>query len=110
MKAAFLDELIKTLKDRFAKNMHRHAGIDWNSVQAKLEASPAGKIQALHEMEHTGGEPDVIACDANTGEFIFVIVRLKVLQVDAAFVMTARRSIRAKKTSRVETLSRWRLR
>ena len=70
MGAAFPDELIKTLKDRFSKNMRRHTGIDWSSVQAKLEASPA-KLQALHEMERTGGEPDVVGHDAETGEFIF---------------------------------------
>ena len=57
MEAAFLEELIKTLEDRFAKNMRRHTGIDWSSVQAKLEASPE-KLQALYEMERTGGEPD----------------------------------------------------
>jgi hypothetical protein len=71
MKAAFLEDLIKTLKERFAKNMHRHAPIDWDSVQAKLKASPAGKIQALHEMENTGGEPDIVGHDEKTGEFIF---------------------------------------
>jgi hypothetical protein len=64
------DELIKTLKDRFAKNMRRHAGIDWSSVQAKLEAGPE-KLQVLNEMERTGGEPDVIACDEKTKEFVF---------------------------------------
>ena len=70
MEAALRDELIKTLKDRFAKNMRRHTGIDWNSVQAKLEASPE-KLQALHAMERTGGEPDVVGRDEATGEFIF---------------------------------------
>ncbi|MDB5815373.1 MAG: hypothetical protein JWN23_2490 [Rhodocyclales bacterium] len=70
MEAALLDELIKTLKDRFAKNMRRHTEIDWISVQAKLGASPK-KIQALYEMERTGGEPDVIAHEEKTGEFIF---------------------------------------
>ena len=70
MEAALRDELIKTLKDRFAKNMRRHTGIDWNSVQAKLEASPE-KHQALYEMERTYGEPDVIGRDEVTGEFIF---------------------------------------
>lgn len=70
MKAALLDELMSTLKDRFAKNMHRHAGIDWHSVQAKLKAG-SKKIQALDEMERTGGEPDVIGCDEKTGEFVF---------------------------------------
>ncbi|CDQ11730.1 conserved protein of unknown function [Acidithiobacillus ferrivorans] len=70
MKAAPHDELIKTLKNRFSKNMGRHAGVDWGSVQAKLEASPE-KLQALNEMERTGGEPDVIGRDDETGEFIF---------------------------------------
>lgn len=64
------DALIETLKDRFAKNMRRHAGIDWNAVQAKLDTSPE-KIQALFEMERTGGEPDVVAYDKKTREFIF---------------------------------------
>ncbi|MBI3528798.1 MAG: DUF4256 domain-containing protein [Betaproteobacteria bacterium] len=70
MEAAFLDELIKTLKDRFSKNKRRHTGIDWSSMQAKLEASPE-KIQALYEMERTGGEPDVVGYDEKTSEFIF---------------------------------------
>jgi hypothetical protein len=70
MKAADQDELIKTLKDRFQKNAPRHSGIDWNSVQAKLEASPE-KLKALHEMERTGGEPDVIGYDKSARELIF---------------------------------------
>jgi hypothetical protein len=70
VEAELHDELIKTLKDRFAKNMRRHTGIDWNSVQAKLEANPE-KIQALYEMELSGGEPDVIAYDEKTDVFIF---------------------------------------
>ena len=70
MEAALRDELIKTLQDRFAKNMRRHTGIDWISVQAKLEVSPE-KLQALSAMERTGGEPDVVGRDEATGEFIF---------------------------------------
>ena len=70
MKTADRDKLIQTLKDRFQKNMPRHSGIDWNSVQAKLEASPE-KLTALQEMERTGGEPDVIGSDKSTREFIF---------------------------------------
>lgn len=70
MEPAFIDELINTLKDRFAKNMRRHAGIDWDSVQAKLLVSPE-KLRILYEMERTGGEPDVVAYDGETGEFIF---------------------------------------
>jgi hypothetical protein len=70
MEAALLNELVTTLKDRFSKNMSRHTGIDWNSVEAKLEASPE-KLQSLSEMERTGGEPDVIGYDEKTREFIF---------------------------------------
>jgi hypothetical protein len=63
-------ELLKSLKDRFEKNTRRHPGIEWKSVQTKLEASP-GKVQALHEMERTGGEPDVVGYDDKTSEYIF---------------------------------------
>lgn len=70
MEAALLEELISTLNDRFSKNMRRHIGIDWSSVQARLEASPE-KLQALYEMERTGGEPDIIGYDKKTNEFIF---------------------------------------
>ncbi len=65
------EELIGTLKARFEKNMNRHAGIEWNKVQAKLENAPAEKLWSLSEMEITGGEPDVVSHDPATGEFIF---------------------------------------
>lgn len=64
------EELIKTLKARFEKNIERHEGIDWASVQAKLDAN-LEKLLSLHEMEATGGEPDVVGYDAKTDEYIF---------------------------------------
>ena len=64
------EELLKTLKARFEKNMKRHEGLDWAKVQAKLEANPE-KLWSLHEMERTGGEPDVVGQDEKTGEIIF---------------------------------------
>lgn len=64
------DELLDTLKTRFEKNRNRHQGLDWAKVQAKLEASPE-KWWSLHEMEQTGGEPDVVGHDDKTGEYIF---------------------------------------
>jgi len=64
------EELLKTLKSRFDKNMNRHEGLEWAKVQAKLEAS-ADKMWSLHEMERTGGEPDVIGHDKKTGEYLF---------------------------------------
>jgi hypothetical protein len=63
-------ELIGILKTRFEKNMNRHTGIEWAWVQAKLEADTE-KLSSLNEMELTGGEPDVVAYDKNTGEYIF---------------------------------------
>jgi hypothetical protein len=64
------EELLKVLKARFEKNMNRHAVLEWSKVQAKLEANPK-KLWSLHEMERTGGEPDVIGDDKKTGEYIF---------------------------------------
>lgn len=64
------DELLATLKTRFEKNMDRHQGLDWAKVQAKLEAS-GEKLWSLSEMERTGGEPDVVALDRKTGEYVF---------------------------------------
>lgn len=62
-------ELIATLRERFDRNMQRHPGIAWSSVQARLDAHP-GKLAALHEMERTGGEPDVVGAGA-AGEIVF---------------------------------------
>lgn len=70
MTAKQREELLGALKARFEKNMSRHEGLEWAKVQAKLEADP-GKLQSLHEMEKTGGEPDVVGHDKKTGEYIF---------------------------------------
>ena len=64
------EELLRALKARFEKNMNRHQGLEWAKVQAKLEANPS-KLWSLHEMERTGGEPDVVGDDKKTGETIF---------------------------------------
>ncbi len=72
-------ELLLTLRARFEKNTNRHKGIEWASVQAKLEAN-AEKLWSLNEMEKTGGEPDVVVGnDKNTGpasvdrkEYVFI--------------------------------------
>lgn len=63
-------ELLGTLKVRFEKNMNRHHGLEWPSVQAKLEAH-AEKLWSLLEMERTGGEPDVVGHDKKTSEYMF---------------------------------------
>lgn len=64
------EELLKTLKTRFDKNMSRHKGIDWAKVAARLE-SDSKKLWSLNEMEITGGEPDVVGFDKKSGEYIF---------------------------------------
>jgi hypothetical protein len=64
------EELFRTLKTRFEKNMKRHKGLEWAKVQARLEANPE-KLSSLDKMEITGGEPDVVGYDKKTGEYIF---------------------------------------
>jgi len=64
------DELFKTLRARFEKNMNRHKGLDWGKIQAKLETTNE-KLWSLHEMERTGGEPDVVGQDKKTGDYFF---------------------------------------
>ena len=63
-------ELLRGLKVRFEKNMDRHKGLEWTQVQARLEAN-SEKLWSLHEMERTGGEPDVVGHDKKSGEYIF---------------------------------------
>src|SRR5712671_7821301 len=64
------EELLKLLKARFEKNMSRHKGLEFAEVQAKLAANTE-KLWSLNEMERTGGEPDVVGHDKETGEYIF---------------------------------------
>jgi hypothetical protein len=62
--------LLRTLQARFEKHMNRHPGLQWAAVQARLEANP-GRLWSLNEMERTGGEPDVVGHDKQTGEYVF---------------------------------------
>jgi len=64
------EELLKTLKARFEKNMNRHKGLEWAKVKARLERNTE-KLYSLNEMEITGGEPDVIGHDKKSGEYVF---------------------------------------
>lgn len=64
------EELLKTLQTRFEKHIKRHQGLAWAPVHERLEAHPE-KLRSLHEMERTGGEPDVVRQDERTGEFVF---------------------------------------
>jgi hypothetical protein len=64
------EALFKAVKARFEKHLHRHKGLQWAQVQRALEAHP-DKLWSLHEMERTGGEPDVVGHDKRTDEYIF---------------------------------------
>jgi Protein of unknown function (DUF4256) len=64
------EALLHALKNRFEHNMVRHKGLEWAKIQARLEVN-AEKIWSLYQMEETGGEPDVVAHDKKTGEFVF---------------------------------------
>lgn len=70
MKPQEQEALLLTLKLRFEKNMHRHRGIAWSDVRARLEGHAAA-LRSLREMESTGGEPDVIDRDRATGQYTF---------------------------------------
>ena len=64
------EDLLRTLEARFAKNMHRHRGIAWPGVRSKLEGNSAA-LRSLREMDSTGGEPDVIGHDEESGMYTF---------------------------------------
>ena len=65
------DDLLETLRGRFEENMQRHSEMKWSDVEARLRAKPK-RLWSLNEMEQTGGQPDVIDVDSQTGEFIFI--------------------------------------
>ena len=64
------EELLTTLKTRFEKYMSRHQGLEWAKVRTRLETN-AEKMWSLNDMERTGGEPDVVGQDKQTGEYVF---------------------------------------
>lgn len=64
------EEFLKILEARFEKHLSRHKGVAWDTVQARLAAQPE-KLWSLHEMETTGGEPDVVGQDKKAGDYIF---------------------------------------
>jgi hypothetical protein len=64
------EELFRTLKARFEKNLERHKDFDWTKIQSRLETATE-KLWSLNEMEKTGGEPDVVGYDKKTGEYFF---------------------------------------
>ncbi len=65
------DSLLAKLETRFDKKPALHKGMKWDDVAAKLKAAPE-KLWSLHQMEATGGEPDVVSLDKKTGEYLFI--------------------------------------
>jgi hypothetical protein len=63
--------LLSTLRSRFEAHSHRHVGLDWEPIQTKLEADPA-KLWSLHQVESTGGEPDVVGAPDATGAHTYI--------------------------------------
>lgn len=70
MTAKARDELLRLLRERFGKNAHRHEGLVWADIAARLEAD-AVALAALAAMESSGGEPDVLGRDEGTGKYLF---------------------------------------
>ncbi len=65
------EELLNILEERFHKHQERHKGLKWDDALKKLEEQP-DKIYSLHEMEKTGGEPDVVSYDAKEDVYTFM--------------------------------------
>ena len=100
------EELLSALKGRFEKHMNRNNGLEWSKVQTKLEAN-AEKLWSLHEMERTGGEPDVVGHDKKTGEYIFYDCSAESPKGRRSLYMTVKRWSQGKKTNRKITLWIW---
>lgn len=69
------ETLVSALKGRFEKHMIRHTGLEWAKVESRLDVHSDkkghDKLWSLNEMEVTGGEPDVVGFDRQTGEYFF---------------------------------------
>jgi len=64
------EQLLRTLKERFEQHPDRHPEAEWSRVLERL-AAREDKLWSLYEMERTGGEPDVIGFEPETGEVVF---------------------------------------
>jgi hypothetical protein len=102
------EELLRALKARFEKNMNRHKGLEWAQVQGKLEANPE-KLWSLNEMERTGGEPDVVGHDEETGEYIFYDCSAESPKGRRSFATTMKRWSQGKNINPKITLLIWQL-
>lgn len=61
--------ILETLEQRFIDNPSRHRRLAWAEIKERLVNQPA-KLRAIYEMETTSGEPDVIAYDQKTDQYV----------------------------------------
>lgn len=64
-------KLIETLAARFASNMVRHPELRWEQVEQTLATTPV-LLTSLYDMEHTGGEPDLLTLSGAANCYAFV--------------------------------------
>lgn len=62
--------MIEILRNRFQHNMTHHPDLTWECVEARLREND-GSLDILRRTEETGGEPDAIGFDEDTGKLIF---------------------------------------
>nr|WP_314497440.1 DUF4256 domain-containing protein [uncultured Chryseobacterium sp.] len=62
--------LLEIVHQRFEKNKNRHPEMDWLKIEQKLKENPQ-KLRSLHEMEISGGEPDVVDYDQKTDQYLY---------------------------------------
>ncbi len=104
------EELLRSLKARFEKNMNRHKGLQWDRIQAKLKVN-AEKLWSINEMEETGSEPDVVGYNKKTDEYIFYDCTAEALK-DAERLVTTMKGRQWRKSEgriREVTLLIWQL-
>lgn len=62
--------MLERLKTRFQENRMLHPELQWAYVEKRLREEPSA-METLHRMEESGGEPDTIGFDEETGKLIF---------------------------------------
>lgn len=62
--------MIERLKNRFYENISRHPDLDWEYLEKHLLEHPEA-LESLKNMEESGGEPDTIGLDDNSGQIIY---------------------------------------
>ena len=62
--------MTEILKARFLEHMNLHPDLNWSGVEDRLRRAPDA-MEVLRRMEESGGEPDTIGYDAQTGKLIF---------------------------------------